>query len=176
MHVLKVAFLILLSSLATAQQGTAQDRVEFIVSRSETANEVFIAMPTYVAVKNFGIQAADLTNEGGFADFDLFAKGTFRQDQAFSDSTKTWMDGAPLTFEAMSLMIHPTNTPQPFREPLDAITSIEVCGKVLDDSPLSKAGIYVGLIVHPKSTAGDFLLEFAKAFAPGTRGNALFAI
>lgn len=169
MHVLRRALLIFMACLATSQQAIAQDRVEVIVSRSDAAIEVFLAMPADLAVENFGISAEALTNESGYADFDLFAKGTFRQGQAFWQDTQTWMDGAPLMFEAMSLMIHPVNTPLPFRKPLDAMTAIEVCGTVLEDVPLSKTRLYVGLIAYPNSPAGDLVIEFAKAFSPDTR-------
>lgn len=154
--------------LATGHQVAARDTVQIITSRSDTTFELYLALPTRLAIEAFGVTARDLSAPDGNADFDLFARGTFQLGQDFWDGTQTWVDGTPVAFEAMSLMIHPASSPLPFRTPLDAMTTIEVCGTVAGDVPLEETWLYVGMIAYPDDPSGDLVIDFAKAFEAGT--------
>ncbi|MEM6385488.1 MAG: hypothetical protein AAF718_04540 [Pseudomonadota bacterium] len=168
-NTVKTAIAALCVAFTFVQTAAADTRVQVITSRSDGAVELFFSMPTDLALGKFGLTAADLVNDRGFADFDMFARGTFDLGEDFWDGARTWIDGAPVEFEAMSLMMHPVNTPLPFRKPLDALTAIEVCGTVLDDVPLSDTRIYVGLIAYPDTPAGNIAIEFADSFGPDTK-------
>ncbi|MEO0915819.1 MAG: hypothetical protein AAFY31_02385 [Pseudomonadota bacterium] len=154
--------------LATGHQVAARDTVQIITSRSGTSFELYLALPTRLAIEAFGVTARDLSTPDGNADFDLFARGTFQLAEDFWGGSQTWIGGTAVAFEAMSLMIHPASSPLPFRTPLDAMTTIEVCGTVREDVPLGETWLYVGMIAYPDDPSSDLVIDFAKAFEAGT--------
>lgn len=168
MHRLAQLLAALTVCLATGHQVAARDTVQIITSRSDTTFELYLALPTRRAIETFGVTARDLSTPDGNADFDLFTRGTFQLAEDFWNGTQTWVDGTAVAFEAMSLMIHPASSPLPFRTPLDAMTTIEVCGTVVGDVPLEETWLYVGMIAYPDDPSGDLVIDFAKAFEAGT--------
>lgn len=147
----------------SAQIAVAKPEIEMIVSRSDKAVEIYFAMPTTVAVDTFGIQPDELTDDRGFADFDRFSAGTYDLATTFVERLNGSIDGTELDFDAMSLMIHPASESLPYRDPIDAVTTIEVCGYERDDVLLKDTRLFVGMIAYTDQTSGALSVSFLDA-------------
>lgn len=158
-----VAWLILVSPV---RANNAADRIDIVIARGEQAVELFLAMPTDLAVSHFGLSREDLIDKDGFADFQRFSRGTFDLGEAFWREVEVQMSGEALEFEAMSLMVHPADRLLPFGTPLDALRSIEVCGTTAQNVTLSDTHLYVGLIAYPKETQSNLAFELPNALPP----------
>lgn len=140
--------------------AAAQDRADMIISRDAKTVEIFFSMPATTAADHFGVARDDLLNDEGYAVLDAYTEGTWTLGEDFWTGVEAQIDGAPVTFEAMSLMVHPANTPLPYRDPLDALTSIEVCTVNDATLDLSEAQLYVGLIAYTDSPDGELSFTF----------------
>ncbi|MEO1406295.1 MAG: hypothetical protein AAFV54_07355 [Pseudomonadota bacterium] len=153
-----------LSLVGPTQANTADNRVDIIISRGDHAIELFLAMPTDLAVSHFGLTREDLVNSDGFADFERFSKGTFELGEALWRDVETELNGEALTFETMSLMVHPANRPLPFETPLDALISVEVCGTTARNISLSNTHLFIGLIAYSDETKSELTLGWQQSF------------
>lgn len=155
---------------ATASSGMAEAHVDMIVMHTDEAVELYVSMPTDLAVAHFGIAADDLTDARGFADFKGFYEGTFEQGDKLWSVVDTKINGTPIAFEAMSMMVHPTESALPFRTPIEAMISIQVCGVEATDVTLSDTQTYLGLIAFTEQ-AGDTMTFDTLPLPAGTRVN-----
>lgn len=152
-----------LTLVAPTSANTPTDRVDIVISRGEDAIELFLAMPTDLAVPHFGLTREDLVNSNGFADFERFSKGTFDLGEALWRDVEAELNGKSLTFETMSLMVHPANLPLPFETPLDALASVEVCGTTARNTRLSETHLYIGLIAYSDETKSELTFRWPRA-------------
>lgn len=139
-----------------------------IISREAETVEIFFSMPAEAAVEHFGVAREDLLNSEGFAVLDAYTEGTWILGDDFWTGVTAEIDGVPATFEAMSLMLHPASQPMPYRDPLDALTAIEVCTVNDASLDLSDAQLYVGLIAYTDTPTGELAFSF-----PGVEGDDL---
>ena len=133
----------------------ARASVEMIVDRGADAITVYLSMPAPEAVRVFGLPPSALVAADGTVPFDALRMGTFDIGDVLWDDVAVTLDGRPLGFEAMSLMVHPADAPVPFQTPLDALTAIGVCTVADPSAPLrlDQLHLYVGLTAYRPDAA-----------------------
>ncbi|MEL6410821.1 MAG: hypothetical protein AAFS08_16145 [Pseudomonadota bacterium] len=99
-----------------------------IVNRDHDSAVYYLAMP---ADDITGLLATDphlVFSDNGAVPIDQFRQyGSFElADEVFAKVTGTAGE-KQLSFEAMSMMVHPLDQPQPFATPWDGVTAISVC-------------------------------------------------
>lgn len=108
----------------------AEERLTLIVNRDDNNVSYFLSMPADEIAPLLGTDPTILFSNDGAVPIDEFRySGSFEQgDELFARvSGKLMQTGEKLDIETMSMMVHPTNQPQPFQSPWDAITATSVC-------------------------------------------------
>ena len=125
--------LILLSM--TAFSSTAAAR-EVIVARDNDSVAVFFRLPYADVAPLFGQEVKGFTDEAGNFSREKLFNGTFERADALAADVTFDLGSQSVGFEALSMMIHQTETVLPFDSPLDAEIAIAVCGVPFPDGPL----------------------------------------
>lgn len=138
--------------------------VSVIVERKDTSVELFIGLPAKGLVDILAMDAHHLTETDGTVDFASLREGTWGiADVAFA-SVGTRLGKEAVTFEAMSLMVHPNDRPLPFSDPIQGLLAVSVCGVVPPETPptLDVLHAYAGFIAYSNETGRPLRLAFAK--------------
>ena len=150
----------LIVSLLFATPALSAD-VEIVVDRSEKGIELFLSLPAADAQNVLGADLSQLDGLTTGVDFSVLQNGTWTQGDVLWGNVKTEVNGAPVTFEAMSMMVHPADQSLPFFDPIDALTAISVCGvPIPEENPaIEEMHLYAGFIAYPTDGTGTLRLD-----------------
>lgn len=144
----------LAAPLVTAEEMT------LIVERDDSSVAIYFGLPATGMLDVFALPPGALTNEGGQVPFEELRLGTWEIGDALFAPVAASVGGAPAVFEAMSLMVHPTDQRLPLRDPLDGMLAIAVCSVEPPEAPtLDTLYSYVGLIAYPDDPAAPIGFE-----------------
>ncbi|MEM6546291.1 MAG: hypothetical protein AAF713_00945 [Pseudomonadota bacterium] len=132
-----------------------------IVDRHPDRIELYFATRADNFVSAFGLLPEQLTGSSGTVNFAELRNGTFDIGDAMFSSVQPSLDGDPLAFEAMSLMVHPTEDAPQVQTPLEAFIAMGVCAV---DAPsqaplLSDLQGYAGYIAYAEDPYGALTLS-----------------
>jgi len=151
----------------------APARLDIVVAHDPDRNpdwvELYLALPAEDLERVLGAEPGLLGDAQGRVDLAEFQSGTFDlADRVFAGVT-AGADTVPLDLEAMSLMLHPEETPLPLRTPLDGEIAMSVCGAPIPEVPPSVGELtaYVGLIAHTDGPVKSLDLVFPGPDAAG---------
>ena len=142
--------------------------LDIIVLRGEDTIEVFFSAPTRGYIDLFGMSPSMLEEPDGTVDFDALREGTFDMADDIFASVDTWFAGAPVFFEAMSMMVHPIDDRLQFRTPVDGMVAMAVCTVPTPDIPpaLDTLWAYSGFITYVDDPSGPVSLELTAMTLP----------
>ena len=89
--------------------------VEIVVDRSEQGIELFLSLPAADATDVLGADLSELDGLTTGVDFSVLQNGTWTQGDVLWGGVDTAVNGTAVTFEAMSMMVHPANQALPTR-------------------------------------------------------------
>ena len=103
------------------------DKVVLIVDRRADSVTLFFSMPATELAPTFGTGADALLDAEGTVDIDLLYEGTYELADKIFAPVRTEIDGQPVAFEALSMMVHDPDVLPGFETPWDGETSVAVC-------------------------------------------------
>ncbi len=150
----------LLMSIAAA----AAADLEILVDRYPDRLELFLSTRADNLVRVFGLPPEGLADASGTVDFASLRNGTWEIGDALLSKVPAALDGAPVAFEAMSLMVHPVNSPLSVDTPFDALLALSVCSAEEPERPLTLAELqgYVGYVAYVADAGGALTLRLPK--------------
>ncbi|MEO0370876.1 MAG: hypothetical protein AAF231_05415 [Pseudomonadota bacterium] len=115
----------------------ASDEMTLIVNRDHDSASYYLSMPADLIEPVLASDPTLLFSDNGRVPIESFRQiGSFDlADDIFENITGS-QGGSDFAFEAMSMMVHPTDTPLPFAAPWDAYTAIAVCTVQYDPDQL----------------------------------------
>ncbi len=120
-------------------------------------------MPTQQALELLDMPQGLFLNEEGLVDFGAFRAGTVDAAGTLWQGVEAQIDGAQVSFEPMSLMLHPEEDKIPFETPWDGLTAVSVCATEGGTAPLDETRLYLAMIAYADQTQGDLTLKLAAA-------------
>ncbi|MEM6588880.1 MAG: hypothetical protein AAF641_10560 [Pseudomonadota bacterium] len=106
----------------------AQDELTLIVNRDDDSATYYLSMPADLIAPVLASDPTILFSDNGRVPIEEFRRvGSFDLADDMFDNIQGSQGGDRFAFEAMSMMVHPTDTPLPFAAPWDAYTAIAVC-------------------------------------------------
>lgn len=137
-------------AVALSTPAAAED-IEIVIDRGADSVEVYMAMNAATMTNAFGLPPTLLADEHGLVDIEPLRQGTWQIGDALLANVETRLDDAPAVFEAMSLMVHPADSPLPLDTPIDGMVAIAVCTVPTPETHpgLSELRAYVGFIAYP---------------------------
>ncbi|MEO0772637.1 MAG: hypothetical protein AAFZ04_05580 [Pseudomonadota bacterium] len=122
---------------ASAAWAEAPDELTLIVNRDEDSATYYLSMPADLIAPVLASDPALLFSDNGRVPIEEFRRvGSFDLADDIFDNITGSQGGDAFAFEAMSMMVHPTDTPLPFEAPWDAYTAIAVCTVQYDPDKL----------------------------------------
>ena len=151
-------------SLALSTGAAAAADLEIVVDRNPDSLELFLSTRADNLVRVFGLPPEGLADETGIVDFPSLRDGTWEIGDALLSGVPAALDGAPVAFEAMSLMVHPLDSPLPMETPFDALLALNVCSVEDPGRPLTLAELkgYVGYIAYVADAGGALTLQLPR--------------
>lgn len=152
--------------LADSTAGAKRpDGLVLIVDRRADSISLFLSLPARDLEPVFGLGADALLDTEATVDIDLLYEGTFELADEIFASVETQLDGGPVTFEAMSMMVHDPGVLPPFKTPWDGETSIAVCTspETVDRSGLDELQAYLGFFAWKVNGLAPLSLTFSEA-------------
>lgn len=149
------AFAVLWGSTLHAEEAT------IVVHRGEDAVEIYFSLPAEMLVSAFGLPPELLEDADGTVDFESLRLGTWDIGDAAFQNVSARINGAPATFEAMSLMVHPNASMLPLSNPIEGMIAIAVCSVPTPAVPptLNDLRAYVGYIAYTDTPQGPITLD-----------------
>lgn len=150
--------------LVVSTGAVAAADLEILVDRNPDRLELFLSTRADNFLPIFGLPPERLADETGIVDFASLRNGTWEIGDALLGAVPAALDGAPLAFEAMSLMVHPSDRPLPIETPFDALLALNVCSVEEPERPLTLAELqgYVGYIAYVEDAGGALTLRLPK--------------
>jgi hypothetical protein len=143
------------SALALLPLGAAASDVTMVIERGPTTVEVFLGMPAEGLVDYFGLPPERLEDETGEVAFEPLRLGTWTIGDDVFAGVEARIGGAPASYEAMSLMVHPEDQKLPLYNSFDGMMAIAVCSVEPPENPtLDRLYSYVGYIAYPGDPNG----------------------
>ena len=106
----------------------ANDELTLIVNRDDDSATYYLSMPADLIAPVLASDPTLLFSDDGRVPIEEFRRvGSFDLADDIFDNIQGSQGGDRFAFEAMSMMVHPTETPLPFAAPWDAYTAISVC-------------------------------------------------
>lgn len=165
-RVLLITLMVLIAPPALATgEGPGADVPEMpvlIVDRRPESIALFLSMPATQLSPVFGQGADALLDAEGTVDIDGLYEGTFElADQIFA-GVEAHANDAPVTFEALSMMVHDPDVLPEFRTPWDGETSIAVCTSpdTVDKMGLETLQAYLGYFAWKLNGLSTLALTF----------------
>lgn len=148
--------------VGSGAQSQSSDNTTLIVNRSTDYVEIFLGMPAVEIENVFGYVPDGIVQSDGTVDFEPLRLGTWQITDELFESVKASIGGQAVTFEGMSMMVHPKVTTLPFVTPLDGMIAISVCTVETPDTALGLEDlhIYMGLIAYTDAPMGPLDLHF----------------
>ena len=140
----------------SSAHAEAGDELTLIVSRGDDSATYYLSMPADEITPILATDPALLFSEDGRVPIDQFRlAGSFDlADDLFANITGSINETA-FEFEAMSMMVHPTETPLPFAAPWDAYTAISVCSVDYGSDQLVPGALQIYYGGFTDQVAGD---------------------
>ena len=136
--------------------------LRIIVDRRKSSIEVFTYKSADSLLPMFGADPNGLAAADGRVYFgELRETGTFDFGDTIVAKVGFTVDGAPVTLEAMSVMVHPIDNGLPFETPLDGNIAMSVCNVEDPVVPPTMAdlSLYGGFIAYPVDGHGDVTMR-----------------
>lgn len=136
-----------------------------MVDRDPDAIELFVQIPVGLIPAHIGALPDGFIGTDNTIDISPFREGTWAQGDIVWRNVQTAVNDQAVTFEAMSMMVHPQDYPQDFNDPIDAITAISVCNVPDPFARFAVDGLtaYLGYIAFPVDGHADFQISFPYA-------------
>ncbi|MEM1429744.1 MAG: hypothetical protein AAGG09_09820 [Pseudomonadota bacterium] len=149
-----------LAAALLATPAVADDDVILVVDRTPLAIEVYFAMRADEMLALFDLPPERLASPDGTVDFEGLRLGTYDLGDEMFAKVSADVDGQPLLFEAMSLMVHPEESALPLVTPFDGLVAIGVCTVPSPEVPLGLDDLraYAGYIAYTDTPDGPFTL------------------
>lgn len=126
-----------LSLAALPSLAEATDELTLIVNRDDDSATYYLSMPADLIEPVLASDPTLLFSDNGRVPIEEFRRvGSFDLADDMFDNIEGSQGGDRFVFEAMSMMVHPTDTPLPFEAPWDAYTAIAVCTVQYDPAQL----------------------------------------
>ncbi|MEM8789695.1 MAG: hypothetical protein AAGE76_15665 [Pseudomonadota bacterium] len=153
---------ILLGALLAAAFAPPAGAGEVIVSREGDGMAVYFRMPLSDVRPLFGNDVSGLMGSDGRLTPDLLAQGTFDGADLLARDVAFTLGARDVAFEALSMMVHPAETPLRFDDPLSAQMAIAVCGVPLPEAaPQPEDLVWVGgWYAYPVPSGAALTIDF----------------
>ncbi len=150
--------------VVSANAVAAAAELDIVVDRQSDSIEFFMSTRADNFVSIFDFPPELLEGRTGTVDFTPLREGTWDIGDALLSKAPAALDGAPIVFEAMSLMVHPLDLAFPIPTPFDALLAISVCAVEAPETPptLEELQGYVGFIAYVEDTEGLLTLQLPK--------------
>ena len=157
---MKRLFLIVCVVFSAALPAQAKD-FDLIVARGSDFVELYIQAPAPNVPHLIGPYPDGMVQADGRIDIDPFRKGTADHGDAIFRTVTATVGGVPVTFEAMSMMVHPKDVALGFDDPIDGMTAISVCTvpERFTLYHLADLTTYLGYIAYPVAGAAPITLH-----------------
>jgi hypothetical protein len=136
------------------------EKTQIIIARTDHSVELFVALPALQALELFNAPQGMFLNEDGLVDFDAFRAGTADTAEALWQGVEARIGQAKVSFEPMSLMLHPQEDQLPFTSPWDGLTAVSVCSSEGGTATLEETVLYLAMIAYTDQAQGDLTLKF----------------
>ena len=122
------------------------DKTVLIVDRRADSVTLYFSMPATELAPTFGTGADALLDAEGTVDINLLYEGTYDLADEIFAPVRIELDGQPVAFEALSMMVHDPDVLPGFETPWDGETSIAVCTspETVDRMGLETLQAYLG--------------------------------
>ncbi|MEM1065263.1 MAG: hypothetical protein AAGJ74_07160 [Pseudomonadota bacterium] len=139
-----------------------QSDMTVLVHRGPDSVELYLSVPAELLPPLFALPNGSIASADGTVDFDGLRNGTWEIGDAAFEKVNTEINGQAVTFEAMSLMVHPETSLLPMSTPIEGMIAIAVCAVPTPATPpvLSDLHTYVGYITYTDTPQGTITLEF----------------
>lgn len=151
------------------QGAVAPKHPVLIVDRRPQSISLYFSMPAADLEAVFGTGAEDLLGQDGTIDIDGLYEGTFElADRIFASVVPT-IEGQPVLFEGISMMVHDPEALPEFETPWDGETSIAVCTspETVDKMGLDALQAYLGYFAWKVNGMAPVALAFQQADLSG---------
>ena len=142
---------------------------EVIISREGKAVAVYFRMPFDKVAPLFGRAVPGLTDADGNIVLDDVFEGTFEDADLLAADVAFTLGGQSVSFDALSMMAHQSETPVPFATPLDAEIAIAVCGVPRPENiPAADQMVWLGgWHAYPVDASADLHISFPQTGRQG---------
>lgn len=142
MRLLRSILVLLMSLIPSFVMASGDAYLTLIVNRDDDSAVYYLAMPSEDIPELLATDLSLVFSDGGAVPIDEFREyGSFElADEVFAN-VKGKAGDRTLNFEAMSMMVHPLDSPQPFATPWDGVTAISVCTVDYEKDALLPAGL-----------------------------------
>lgn len=138
------------SPLQAADVPNLQSEVRMVVERRDSSLELYISARADVLFDMFGLAHNEVADENGLVRLRDLQSGTWELGDRLIAGSKFTLGGNAISFEAMSLMLHPLDDRLPLRDSVDGLVAVAVCTAI--DEPralgLSELQAYIGVIAE----------------------------
>lgn len=157
-----ISRIVVCSGLLIAPQAVAQEPdIEIVVDRHNDSVELFVAARADTLLSAFDLSPQRLTETDGTVEFSKLREGTWDTGDDLFAKSDFALDGAPLVFESMSMMVHPIDLRLPMTTPLEALISVGVCSVDAPDQrpSLDQLHGYSGYIAYTDNGSGALRID-----------------
>lgn len=156
-----VCGLIVIVGLLVIKHDAHDGRLQFVIDRADDYVELYFSAPAETVVDVFGLPPRSLVEADGSVDFDRLRLGTADIGDELFSRVRSSIDGTDVTFEAMSLMVHPIEDKLPLSNPIEGIIAIGVCTTENSETPvgLSQLQAYSGFIASTQNDDGTISVQ-----------------
>jgi hypothetical protein len=162
-----VAFVVATPGFASGATtgAVAPQHPVLIVDRRPQSVSLYFSLPASDLTMLFGTGAEDLLGQDYTIDIEGLYEGTFELADRIFASVQTAMDGWPVLFEGISMMVHDPEALPEFKTPWDGETSIAVCTspETVDKMGLDALQAYLGYFAWKVNGMAPITLAFQGA-------------
>lgn len=155
-------FRLLLPYLCLAAPALAEPDMRVLVDREPSGVSVYFALDAAALPDVFVNDAMGITGPDGTVDIAGLYEGTFdTADEVFAD-VDTRVGDAPVTFEAISMMVHDPAILPAFTTPFEAAMSVAVCNspETVREMRLESLTAFLGFYAWKADPLAEVVLTF----------------
>ena len=156
-------------SAPSSQPAEALERslpIQMVVERRESSLELYISGRADLLFDMFDMPHREVADNDGLLQLRDLQSGTWQLGDRLIAGSRFSLGRQEISFEAMSLMLHPIEDRLPLRDSVDGLVAIAVC-TAIDGPPralkLSELQAYVGLHAEVDDSQGQLVLRLAGA-------------
>lgn len=153
---------LVLALVAAVYVRAEANSLTIIVSRDGEYVELFVGLPAEAVDDVFDLPESKLLSDNGKIEFAKFQRGTWELGDRLLASVDARTDNAAVSFEAMSLMLHPSEDYIPFNDFVDAALAVSVCNAITRPaaSSLTDLDVYAGYFAIADKPGAEIKLVF----------------